>query len=62
MKEGSSCFELSSEDKRLLNLLEIKIYDISQNIEIIGKQLTNNQIKDVVASTYNIFSQLRRIF
>lgn len=53
---------MSSEDKRLLNILEIKIYDLSQNVEILTRQLTNNQIKDVVAQSYNIFGQLRQIF
>ena len=38
------------------------MYDISQNVQIIGKQLTNNQIKDVIATTYHIFAQLKRIF
>lgn len=38
------------------------MYDLSQNVEILGKQLSSNQIKDLVANTYNIFCQLRRIF
>lgn len=32
-------------NKRLLNILEIKMYDVSQNIEIIGSRLSTNQIK-----------------
>lgn len=60
MKASGSC-DLSPEDKRLLNVLEIKLYDISQNIEILGKQLTNNQIKDIVSMSYSIFSQLKTI-
>lgn len=43
-------------------MLEIKIYDLSENLEILTKQLTTNQIKDVVSQTYSIFCQLRRIF
>lgn len=62
MNDKSESSELSAEDKRLLNMLEIKMYDISQSVEIIGKQLTNNQIKDVIATTYHIFAQLKRIF
>jgi hypothetical protein len=38
------------------------MYDLSQNVEILNKQLSSNQIKDIVANTYNIFCQLRRIF
>lgn len=60
MKECSPC-DLSPEDKKLLNVLEIKLYDISQNIEILGKQLTNNQIKDIVSISYSIFNQLKNI-
>lgn len=45
-----------------MNILEIKIYDLTQNVEILTRQLTNNQIKDVVAQIYNIFCQLRQIF
>ena len=32
-------------NKRLLNILEIKMYDVSQDIEIIGSRLSTNQIK-----------------
>jgi hypothetical protein len=31
-------------------------------VEILTRQLTNNQIKDVVAQSFNIFGQLRQIF
>ena len=41
---------LKPEDKRILNLLELKVCNISQNVELIGKQLTNNQIKDIFAN------------
>ncbi len=43
-------------------MLELKMYDISQNVEILGKQLTNNQIKDSFANSFSIFSQMRSIF
>ncbi len=54
--------QLSQQDKKLLNILEIKMYDISQNLEILNKRLSVNQIKDAVAQSFNIFSQLRKIF
>ena len=54
--------DLSPEEKKLLNILQIKLYDISQNVQIIGKQLTNNQIKDIVSQSYNISHQLKKIF
>jgi hypothetical protein len=38
------------------------MYDISQNLEILNKRLSVNQIKDAVAQSFNIFSQLRKIF
>jgi hypothetical protein len=62
MKEASNHSVIAPDDKRLLNLLELKVYDITQNVEIISKQLTNNQIKDVFANSYSIFCQMKLIF
>ena len=60
--KGSEGIELGPEDKKLLHLLEIRLYDLSQNVEIIGKQLSNNQIKDIVSQSYNISNQLKNLF
>lgn len=38
------------------------MYDLSQNVEILSKQLTNNQIKDIVSQSYSISHQLRQIY
>jgi len=54
--------ELSTDDKKLFNILEIKIYDISQNVEILSRQLTPNQIKEIVAHSFSIFNQLKYFF
>lgn len=54
--------DLPPEDKKLLNILEIKLYDISQNVELIGKQLTNNQIKDIAAQSFQISHQLKSVY
>jgi hypothetical protein len=62
MKETSYYHKVMPlQDKRALNMLELKVFDISQNVELIGKQLTNNQIKDIFANSYNIFCQMKAI-
>ena len=38
------------------------MYDLSETLEIIGKQLSNNQIKDIVAQSFNMVQQLKKIF
>jgi len=40
----------------------MKTYDISENIEILARQLSTSQIKDVVAKSYSVFCQLKKIF
>ena len=42
--------------------MQIRLYDISQNVEIIYKQLSTNQITDIVAQSYHISNQLKGIF
>jgi hypothetical protein len=49
---------LSPDNKKLMNVLELKIYDLTQTIEIIGEQLTFNQIKNMLAAQFSIFSQM----
>ena len=42
--------------------MEIRIYDLSETLELINKQLSNNQIKDIVSQSYHLSQQLKSIY
>ena len=45
-----------------ISIMMIRLYDLSETLEIIGKQLSNNQIKDIVSQSFNMVQQMKKIF